>query len=178
MAIGAFEFGNLAATLMILRATELLSPGRSHQSAVQLALALYTAYNVAAAVASIPAGRAGDRVGNSRVLAAGAGLFAAAFLGLAVAGESFLLLGACFIAAGAAIGCAETAENAAVALLAPAELRGSAFGLQAALQSIGNLAASAIAGTLWTVVSPTVAFLYVAGWMLVAFLGLSITQAR
>jgi len=45
-AIGAFEFGNLAATLL-LRATELLNPGRTHQTAVQLALVLYTAYNLA-----------------------------------------------------------------------------------------------------------------------------------
>jgi len=178
VAIGAFEFGNLAATLLILRATELLGPGRSHQSAVQLALVLYTTYNVAATLVSIPAGRAGDRFGNLRVLAAGAGLFAVAFLGLALTGESLVLLGGCFIAAGAAIGCAETAENAAVAQLAPANLRGSAFGAQAALQSIGNLAASAIAGALWTLASPTAAFLYVAGWMLIALAGLLLTQAR
>jgi hypothetical protein len=40
----------------------------------------------------------------------------------------------------------ETAEHAAVAALAALELRGSAFGLLAAVQSFGNLAASAIAG--------------------------------
>jgi hypothetical protein len=48
-ASAAFELGNLAATLLILRATELLQPGRSHTSAAQLALVLYTAYNLAAA---------------------------------------------------------------------------------------------------------------------------------
>ena len=178
LAIGAFEFGNLAATLLILRATDLLNPGRSHQSAVQLALVLYTAYNVAATITSIPAGHASDRFGNTRVLAAGAGLFAIAFLGLALSGESFALLGACFIAAGVAIGCAETAENAAVAHLAPEGVRGSAFGLQAALQSIGNLAASAIAGALWTLVSPAAAFIYVAAWMVCAFGVLTATPAR
>jgi hypothetical protein len=52
-----------------------------------------------------------------------------------------------------AIGCVETAEHAAVAALAPVELRGSAFGLLAAVQSFGNLAASAIAGLLWTLAS-------------------------
>jgi hypothetical protein len=55
------------------------------------------------------------------------------------------------------IGCVETAEHAAVAALAPVELRGSAFGLLAAVQSFGNLAASAIAGLLWTLASPRVA---------------------
>lgn len=168
IAVGAFEFGNLAATLLILRATDLLGPGCSRNSAVQLALVLYTAYNLAATLASVPAGRAGDRHGNLRVLSVGAGLFAVAFLGRALTDGSVVLLGACFVAAGVAIGCAETAEHAAVAQLAPEALRGSAFGLLAAIQSAGNLAASAIAGALWTLVSPTAAFAYAAGWMLIA----------
>jgi MFS family permease len=59
-----------------------------------------------------------------------------------------------------------------VAVLAPSEVRGSAFGLLAAVQSFGNLAASAIAGALWTLVSPRVAFAYLAGWMIVSLLAL------
>ena len=66
----------------------------------------------------------------------------------------------------------ETAEHAAVAALAPVELRGSAFGLLAAVQSFGNLAASAIAGLLWTAASPRVAFAYLVAWMLLALVGL------
>ena len=45
-------------------------------------------------------------------------------------------------------------------------------GLLAAFQAIGNLAASAIAGVLWTAISPTAAFLYVAAWMVLALFGL------
>jgi hypothetical protein len=60
------------------------------------------------------------------------------------------------------IGCVETAEHAAVAHLAPDSLRGSAFGLVATVQRPGNLAASAVAGVLWTTVSPTAAFVYAA----------------
>jgi MFS family permease len=52
--VSAFEFGNVAATLLILRATELLAPGRGQDRATQLALGLYVAYNLAATVASIP----------------------------------------------------------------------------------------------------------------------------
>jgi len=55
-----------------------------------------------------------------------------------------------------------------VAAFAPTELRGSAFGLLATVQAIGNVAASAIAGLLYTVASPTVAFVYLAAWMLIA----------
>ena len=172
LAVGAFEFGNVAATLLILRATELFEPGRSTTSATQLALVLYAAYNLAATLVSVPAGRAGDRHGTTRVLAAGAGLFLLAYAGLAATGPSFALLGVCFIAAGLAIGCAETAEHAAVAHLAPQGIRGSAFGLLAAIQSVGNLAASAIAGVLWTLVSPAAAFIYAAAWMALALIGL------
>jgi MFS family permease len=174
-AAAAFELGNLAAALLILRATGLLEPGRSHASATQLALVLYTGYNLAATLASVPAGHAGDRRGMLGVLAAGAACFVLAYLGLAFTGESFALLAGCFILAGIGIGCAETAETAAVAQLAPDHLRGSAFGFLAALQAIGNLAASAIAGLLWTAVSPTAAFLYVAAWTALAMGGLLLT---
>jgi len=132
LAVGAFEFGNLAATLLILRAPELVEPGRSTSSATQLALVLYTAYNLAATLTSLPAGRAGDRIGTTQVLATGTALFLASYLGLAAAGSSFVLLDACFVAAGIGIGFAETAEHAAVAHVAPEGLRGSAFGVLAA----------------------------------------------
>jgi MFS family permease len=170
--IAALELGNLAATLLILRATELLTPAHGHDAAAQLALLLYTAYNLAATLISVPAGHLGDRRGAPRVLVTGAAGFAGAFLVLALTGPHLAPLALGFVLAGLAIGCAETAEHAAVAALAPAELRGSAFGLLAAVQSVGNLAASAVAGTLWTLVSPTVAFTYAAGWMVVAVVAL------
>ena len=55
-----------------------------------------------------------------------------------------------------------------VAALAPEKLRGSAFGLLATAQSLGNFVASSVAGLLWTLVSPTAAFIYAATWMLIA----------
>lgn len=171
-ASAAFELGNLAATLMILRATELLEPGRSHSSATQIALALYAAYNLAATLASFPAGHVGDRIGMVKVLSLGALCFALAYVGFAITGESIPLLCVAFVLAGIGIGCGETAQSAAVAQLAPENLRGSAFGLLAAIQAGANLAASVVAGVLWTTVSPTAAFVYVAAWMAVALLGL------
>lgn len=172
VAIAAFEFGNVAVTLFILRATQLLEPGRSHTSAVQLALGLYVAYNVAATVVSVPAGRIGDRRGSRMVLTAGIALFGASYIGFAVGGSSVLALAPAFLLSGLAIGCVETSQNAAVASVAPADLRGSAFGVFAGIQSFGNLAASAVAGILWTAVSPTAAFIYLATWMVIALAAL------
>lgn len=166
--MGAFEFGNCAATLLILRATELLEAGRSQDRAASIAVLLYVAYNVAATITSLPAGHLGDRRGTRLVLLGGAGSFVAAYLVFAGAGPSVPVLAAGFVLAGVGIGAAETAEHAAVAARAPEGIRGSAFGLLAALQSAGNLAASAVAGILWTAFSPGVAFVWLSAWMFAA----------
>jgi MFS family permease len=176
--VSAFELGNVAATLLILRATELLAPGRGQDRATQLALSLYVAYNLAATVASVPAGRLGDRRDAVLVLVLGVVLFGLAYAGFAAGAGSVLALAPWFLAAGVAIGCVETAEHAAVAALAPVGLRGSAFGLLAAVQSFGNLAASAIAGLLWTAASPGVAFAYLVAWMVLALVGLLLAARR
>ncbi len=164
VAVTAFELGNAAATLLILRATNLLSPGHGHTSAVKIAIVLYALYNAAAMVASIPAGHATDRRGATVVMMAGALALLAGYVGFALAGSTLALLSVFFVLAGIGKAGVETAQSAAVALLAPTNLRGSAFGALAASQSFANLAASAVAGGLWTLVSPRVAFLYLAAW--------------
>jgi MFS family permease len=176
--VSAFELGNVAATLLILRATDLLTPGRGHDAAVKVALLLYAAYNLTATLSSVPAGRAIDRRGGVRVLVAGVVAFVVAYTGFAFAGAALQPLVALFALAGVGIGLAETAQRAAVAALAPPALRGSAFGALAAVQAFGNLAASAVAGGLWTLASPRVAFLYLAGWMVVSAVVLSRATPR
>jgi MFS family permease len=162
---GAFELGNLAATLMILRATELLEPTRGTDAATTTALWLYVAYNVAATLSSVPAGRLADRTGPVRTLALGVLLFLVAYVGFASTGADVAVLLLAFVLAGLAIGTVETSEHTAVAGHAPDELRGSAFGLLAAGQSVGNLVASGGAGVLWTLVGPSAAFLVASAWM-------------
>ena len=166
--ISAFELGNCAATLLILRATELLKPEHGQDSATTIAIALYVAYNVSATVTSFIAGHASDRRSPRLVLAVGAAGFAIAYLGLTRDTTSWLALAPWFVLAGIGIGSAETAEHAAVAHAAPDDLRGSSFGLLAAVQSFGNLAASGIAGILWTAASPTWAFGFLATVMIIA----------
>ncbi len=165
LGISAFEIGNVAATLLILRATQLLTPAYGHGTAVKVGLGLYTAYNLAATLASVPGGHLGDRHSTLLVLLLGIACFGGAYLGLALVGGSVALLALFFALAGIAIGFVETAEHAAVAALAPADIRGSAFGALAAIQALGNFAASAVAGLLWTAVSPRAAFVYLASWM-------------
>jgi MFS family permease len=166
--ISAFELGNCAATLMILRATDLLEPGHGTDDATTIAIALYVVYNVSATITSVAAGHASDRRTPRLVLALGAAAFAIAYLGFTRDTTSWLALAPWFALAGVGIGSAETAEHAAVAHAAPLDIRGSAFGLLAAVQSFGNLAASAIAGLLWTALSPSWAFGFLAAAMILA----------
>jgi MFS family permease len=100
------------------------------------------------------------------MLAAGVALFLLSYLGFSVSTTKVALLAIAVGVAGIAIGRAETAQHSAVAALAPEGIRGSAFGLLATVQAFGNFAASAIAGLVWTAVSPKTAFLYLAPWML------------
>ena len=166
--ISAFELGNCAATLMILRASELLEPGHGKDHATTIAIGLYVAYNVAATLTSLAAGHLSDRRTPRLVLALGAAGFAVAYLGFTHDTANWLALAPWFVLAGIGIGCAETAEHTAVAQSAPPELRGSAFGLLAAIQSLGNLGASIVAGFLWTALSPTWAFGFLAVAMVAA----------
>ena len=156
--VSLFEIGNMAATLLILRATEVLTPGRGQDAAATAAIALYVGYNVAATLASVPAGRIADRFGATPVFAGGVALFGIAYALFALASPSVLVLGVAFVLAGVAIGAVETGEHAAVAGLAPEHHRGSAFGLLAGIQSLGDLVASAVIGIIWTVAGPTIAF--------------------
>ncbi len=172
-AISIFEVGNIAATLLILRATDLLEPGRSLDDATQLAIGLYVLYNIAATLTSIPAGRMADLSTPGRVLSLGVAAFAIAYIGFAFVGASIPLLAVFFIAAGVGIGAVETAEHSAVATMAPGGLRGSSFGALAAIQSFGNLIASSVVGVIYVVASPTAAFLFPAVMMLGALIIMS-----
>ena len=174
--VTAFEFGNVAATLMILRATELLRPEYGRQTATQLAIGLYVAYNTAATLTSLPAGKASDARGTTGVLGFGVAMFALAYVGFAAGGTSVPALAPWFLAAGIGIGCVETSEHAAVAALAPVAIRSSAFGMLATIQSLGNFVASSLAGLLWTAASPRAAFSFVAGCMVVSLAAIFATR--
>ncbi|HME79266.1 MAG TPA: MFS transporter [Mycobacterium sp.] len=164
-----FEFGNVATTLLILRATQLLtSPQRSVATATTLAILIYAGHNVVATFASLIAGRWFDRAGPRVVFATGAAVYVIAYCAFAVGSHSVLAIVLAFAAAGAGIGFAEPTESAVVAQLLPDRLRGSGFGVLGAVQATGDLVATVVAGLLYTLTSPAVAFGYAASWMVAA----------
>jgi MFS family permease len=167
--VALFEFGNIATTLLILRATQLLiSPQRTLTAATSLAILIYAGHNVVATIASLTAGRWYDRSGPRAVFAAGAGVYVIAYGIFAGGGHSPIVVALAFAAAGAGIGLAEPTQSAVVSQLLPDRLRGSGFGVLGAVQAAGDVVATVVAGVLYTAVSPAVAFGYAATWMAAA----------
>jgi MFS family permease len=165
-----FEFGNLATTLLILRATDLLhTGGRSLTAATSLAILLYVGHNAAATVAALLGGQAADRVGPRAVFAVGAAFYVAAYGIFAVDQHAWPVLLGAFLLSGIGIGLGETAESTTVALLLPDRLRGNGYAVLGLVQAAGDLAATLVVGFLWAAISPTVAFAYAAAWMLASF---------
>jgi MFS family permease len=176
--IAAFELGNVATSLLILRATTLLHHGgRSAAAATSLAVLIYAGHNLFGAFVAYGGGHWLDRAGPRVVFASGAAGYVAAYVLFALPFHSWPVLVGGLLLAGSGIGFAETAESALVARLLPDRLRGSGFGLLGGVQSLGDFASSAVVGLLWTVVSPTVGFAYAAGWMLVSLLGTGAIEA-
>jgi MFS family permease len=161
-----FELGNLATTLLILRATNLLhADGRSLTLATSVAILLYAAHNGAATVASLGGGQLADRLSARGVFAAGAGVYVLGYALFAWQQHRWPILLIGFLLCGLGIGFAETAESTVVAQLLPEHLRSNGFGVLGLVQAFGDLGATLVAGILWAVFSPTVAFGYATTWM-------------
>jgi MFS family permease len=169
--VALFEFGNVATTLLILRSTQLLSSSqRTVTAATSLAILIYAGHNAVATVASLTAGRWYDRAGPRIVFATGAAVYVIAYVVFAAGAHSAIAVALGFALAGAGIGLAEPTQSAVVSQLLPDRLRGSGFGVLGAVQATGDVVATVVAGVLYTVASPAVAFGYAAAWMAVAII--------
>jgi MFS family permease len=108
-------------------------------------------------------------VGARRAIVAGWTVYAAVYAGFAVAGEAWHAW-ALFAAYGLFFGLTEAPEKALVAQLAPAGLRGSAFGAYHAAIGLGALPASLLFGWVWQTWNAATAFTVGAGLALAAAL--------
>ena len=160
--VGVFGLGDFSHTLLILAATQLLTPVYGAVRAVQIAALLYVLRNVLYAAASFPIGSLADRMDKTKLLAIGY------LLGVVTATQiaavwvlnipSIFQLGIVFAFAGIYIAIEDALEGAIPADMVPSPSRGTAYGLMGTLNGVGDLVASALVGTLWTAVSPAVAF--------------------
>jgi MFS family permease len=123
--------------------------------------------NVVYAASAYPFGRVFDRGGRRGLLALGVACLVGADLVLAAAA------GAGPVAAGAALwglhlGATQGLLAAIVAETAPADLRGTAFGIFHLVSAVALLAASVLAGALWSALGPATTFLAGAALSLLA----------
>jgi MFS family permease len=127
--------------------------------------------NVAYALSAYPAGVLSDKGDRGRLLIAGLLMLIAADIVLAFAsGIAGVLLGVALW--GLHMGFTQGLLATLVADTAPAELRGTAFGVFNLISGLALLAASVIAGALWDAVGPQSTFLAGAGFTAVATAGL------
>ncbi len=145
-----FTLGNSADAFLLLR----LSDEGVAPAAIPL---LWAALHVVKAVMSTWAGVKSDRWGRRVVIGAGWLVYALVYGGFAVSSSVPALI-AWFMVYGVYYGLSEGTEKALVADLAPAALRGTAFGIYNAALGVGSLLASVVFGLVWKLVSPAAAF--------------------
>ncbi len=136
-----FTLGNSSDTFLLLR---LSHAGLDEQ---QVALA-WSAHSVMRTLAVLVGGRLADRVERRKLLAAGWVIYAAVYVAMALFHSAPALV-TLLVLYGIYYGAAEPTERALVADLAPARLRGSAFGWYHGAVGIAALPASALFGLIW-----------------------------
>jgi MFS family permease len=145
-----FALGNSADAFLLLRLTDV---------GVDVALIplLWAALHVVKAVTSVWGGATSDRLGRRTVIGAGWSIYALVYVGFAVTTSEPALVGLVLLY-GFYYGLSEGTEKALIADLAPASLRGTAFGVYNAASGFGALGASLIFGLVWKAAGPSAAF--------------------
>lgn len=123
---------------------------RAQESGIQTAMIplLWAALHVSKTVSSVVGGHLSDRLGRRKLIVSGWLLYAAIYLGFAMA-ASGAMMWALFIVYGFYFGLTEGVEKAFVADLVAPETRGTAFGFYNLILGIGALPASLLLGFLW-----------------------------
>lgn len=149
--VALFALGNSSDAFLLLRAGEL-------GVGVALIPLLWSALHASKMAWSIVGGRLSDRVGPRAAIVAGWLVYAAVYAGFAFARAPWHAW-ALFLVYGLFFGLTEAPEKALVAQLAPAGLRGSAFGWYHAAVGVAALFASVLFGAVWNAWRGPAAFL-------------------
>lgn len=151
VALGVFALGNSSDMFLLLYL------GQSGLAPLWLPL-LWAAHHVVKVGASLGGGALADRFGRQTLILLGWTVYAAIYVGFAVAASPSLLI-ALFLVYAVYHGLTDGAEKALIADVVPASAHGAAYGVYGATQGFGALAASILFGAIWTYVSPAAAFL-------------------
>ena len=163
--LAVFNLGSMPANyFVILRAQDLGAP------LLQVLLMLIL-FNAIYAVAALPVGILSDKLGRRRVLALGWFIYALVYVGFALSSTIWhVWLAFAWLGIYAAI--VEGVSRAFVADLAPAELRGTAYGVYYCVVGVCVLLSGVIGGVLWDVIGPASTFYFGAALAFIAMLGI------
>lgn len=172
VAVGLFGAGDFAHTLLILLATQKLTPELGAAKAASFAVGFYVLHNVFYAGFAFIAGWLADRLPKHVVLATGYALAAVMALAIIFLPLTGWTLGGIFVLGGVYVAVEETLEDSFCAELVSEEHHGMAFGTLATVNGVGDFLSSITVGALWTTFGTSVAFgysavLFAAGSMLV-----------
>jgi MFS family permease len=167
----------IAAIFTLARFSEAFLLLRAQSIGVPLALVplVMVVMSLVYAFAAWPAGELSDRIGRFRILGVGFALLVVADLVLAL-GDNVTALGIGVALWGLHMGLTQGLLATLVADTAPAELRGTAFGLFNLVGGLALLAASVVAGALWDAAGPRGTFLAGAVFTAVALAGLPLVR--
>jgi MFS family permease len=167
---GVLTLARFSEAFLLLRAQDL-------GLAVTWVPAVLIVMNAAYAGSAYPFGRLSDRVRRRALLALGIGFLIVADLLLAWATDPWLVgVGALFW--GLHMGATQGLLTAVVADVAPQGLRGTAFGVFNLVTGLTLLAASVVAGGLWSTLGPAMTFYAGAAFSVIALAGLLAHRAR
>src|SRR5271155_3447322 len=160
--VGVFAhgIGDFAPTLLILRASQILTPRLGVGRAAAISVGLYTFHNFVDAAASYPAGAFGDRIGKRGLLAIGYVVGVVSYAGFIFEQPTIPVLVVLFGLAGVHDAFQQSLEKSLAAELLPGGVRGTGFGVLATANGIGDFVSSIVVGALWSLVSPAAGFLY------------------
>jgi MFS family permease len=156
----AHGIGDFAPTLLILRASQILTPRYGLGRAAAISVGLYTFHNLVDAAASYPTGALGDRIGKRGLLVTGYLIGGVTYAGFIFTRPTLLVLVVLFGLAGMHDAFQQSLEKSLAAELLPRTVRGSGFGVLAAANGVGDLVSSVVVGALWSAVSPAAGFLF------------------
>jgi MFS family permease len=160
VAVGLFGAGDFAHSMLILLATQRLTPVFGAARAAGIAIGLYLLHNVFYAASAPVAGWLADKFKKQFVLASSYSLAVVMAMCVIVLPATVGSLGLVFILAGIFAAFAETLEDSFCAELVGEEHHGMAFGVLATVNGIGDFLSSIIVGVLWTAFGATAAFGY------------------
>ncbi|MGD0743980.1 MAG: MFS transporter [Verrucomicrobiota bacterium] len=158
--VGLFGLGAFAHTLLILLATQKLTPALGATKAASIAVALYVLHNIFYASFAFIGGWLGDHFPKNRLLAAGYSMSALMSLCIVFLPASIGTFALIFILGGTNVALEETLEDSLCAELVAKEQHGVAFGTMATVNGVGDFLSSIIVGALWTAGGTGVAFGY------------------